>query len=66
MNVPDGQFERALRKFKNKIQDSGLLLEVKDRMEYEKPSITRKKAKNLARRRWLRKIEGSKLPAKLY
>ena len=35
-------------------------------MEYEKPSIKRKKAKNQARRRWLKKIQSQQLPEKLY
>jgi ribosomal protein S21 len=66
VNVPDGQFEKAFRRFRNKIQESGLLLELRDRMEYEKPSIKKKKAKNQARRRWLKKIENSQLPEKVY
>ena len=66
VNVPDGQFEKSFRRFRNKIQESGLLLELRDRMEYEKPSIKKKKAKNQARRRWLKKIENSQLPEKVY
>ena len=51
VDVHEGQFEKAFRKFKNKVSDSGLLEEIRDRMEYEKPSIGRKKAKNQARKR---------------
>jgi small subunit ribosomal protein S21 len=64
--VPDGQFEKAFRRFRNKIQDSGLLQELRERMEYEKPSIARKKAKNQARKRWLRKLASQQLPEKKY
>lgn len=66
VDVPDGQFEKAFRKFRNKVQDSGLLEEIRDRMEYEKPCISRKKAKNQARKRWLKKVASTKLPPKLY
>ncbi len=66
VEVQDGQFEKAFRKFRNKVQDSGLLQELKERMEYEKPSIARKKAKNQARKRWLRKQAANKLPERQY
>ena len=66
VDVPDGQFEKAFRKFRNKVQDSGLLEEVKDRMEYEKPCVARKKAKNQAKKRWLKKLASTQMPKKLY
>jgi ribosomal protein S21 len=66
VDVPEGQFEKAFRKFRNKIQDSGILEEVKDRMEYEKPAMARKKAKNQARKRWLKKLASTQMPKKLY
>lgn len=66
VDVQDGQFEKAFRKFRNKIQDSGILQEVRDRMEYEKPCTKRKKAKNQARKRWQRKLSSQQLPEKKY
>lgn len=66
VDVQDGQFEKAFRKFKKKIQDSGLLEEIKDRMEYEKPCVGRKKAKGQARKRWLKKLASTQMPKKLY
>jgi small subunit ribosomal protein S21 len=66
VDVQEGQFEKALRKFKKKIQDSGLLEEIRDRMEYEKPCTARKKAKSQARKRWLRKLASTQMPKKLY
>ena len=66
VDVPDGQFEKAFRKFRNKIQDSGILEEIKDRMEYEKPCVARKKAKSMARKRWLKKVASTQMPKKLY
>lgn len=59
-------FEKAFRRFKKKVQESGLIEELRERMEYEKPSIVRKKAKNRAKKRWQKKLEASKLPEKLY
>jgi small subunit ribosomal protein S21 len=66
VDVQEGQFEKAFRKFKKKVQDSGLLEEVKDRMEYEKPCAARKKAKSMARNRWLKKVASTQMPKKLY
>ncbi len=64
--VEDGKFEKAMRLFKKKVDDSGLLKEVRDRMEYVKPTTQRKMKKNAARKRWLKHLEASKLPEKNY
>jgi small subunit ribosomal protein S21 len=64
--VQEGQFEKALRKFKNKVADSGLLEELRERMEYEKPTALRKRAKSQARKRWLKKLASTQMPKKLY
>ena len=66
VDVPEGQFEKAFRKFKKKVQDSGLLIEIQERMEYEKPCTARKKAKNQAKKRWLKKLASTQMPKKLY
>ena len=47
--VRNDNVEQALRKFKKKIQDSGLLQEVRDRGEYVKPTIVRKKKEAAAK-----------------
>ncbi|MDI6759155.1 MAG: 30S ribosomal protein S21 [Candidatus Omnitrophota bacterium] len=39
----DESFESALRRFKRKIEQEGILREVKERRYYEKPSERRKK-----------------------
>ena len=39
----DESFESALRRFKKKIEQEGILREVKERRYYEKPSERRKK-----------------------
>lgn len=58
--------EKALRKFKKKVLESGLLRELKERETYEKPTTRRKKAKASAKARWKKKLSADKLPKKLY
>lgn len=62
----DGNVERALRKFKKKIANSGLLLDLREREHYVKPTTRRKTAKSLAKKRWQRYVESQKLPPKNY
>lgn len=59
-------FEKALRLFKKKVDDSGLLKELRDREHYVKPKTARKMAKNAARKRWLKYLESQELPPKNY
>ena len=66
VEVQEGQFERALRKFKKKVIESGLLQGLREREFYEKPTTARKKAKNQAKRRWQKKVAAETLPKKLY
>jgi len=51
-------FERVLRRFKKNVEDSGLLIELRAREFYEKPTTKRKRAKAAAKKRWQRKMEG--------
>jgi small subunit ribosomal protein S21 len=55
VEVRNGDVNYALRKFKKKIQESGILQELRQREFYEKPSETRKKAKAAGRARWIKK-----------
>lgn len=57
--VGDGEraFEKALRLFSKKVQASGLLRELRDREAYEKPSVTRKRARAIAVNRARRQQE---------
>jgi small subunit ribosomal protein S21 len=64
--VKDDNVERALRKFKKKIQDSGLLVDLKERETYEKPTTRRKRKKSLAKNRWRKQLASQQLPKKLY
>ncbi len=62
--VQDGNFDKALRKFKKKITESGLLQEVRDRQEFVKPTVRRKLAKSQAKRRWNKYLRDQSLPKK--
>jgi small subunit ribosomal protein S21 len=46
----DEPFESALRRFKKKIEQEGILREVRDRKHYEKPSERKRKKKSRLRR----------------
>ena len=63
--VQDGNVEKALRKFKKKITDMGLLQEVRDREQFVKPTIKRKIAKSQAKNRWQKHLRSQQLPPKL-
>ena len=64
--VKNDNVEQAIRKLKKKVQDSGLLQELRDRESYEKPTITRKRKKSAAKMRWKKKLQSQKLPPKLF
>jgi small subunit ribosomal protein S21 len=66
VQVHDGNVEKALRKFKKKITEQGLLQEVRDRQEFVKPTIKRKIAKSQAKQRWKKHLRSQQLPPKLY
>ncbi len=67
VTVRDGEpIEKAMRKFKKKVLESGLLRELKERETYEKPTTRRKKAKAAAKNRWRKKVASEQLPKKLY
>jgi len=55
VEVRNGDFNFALRKFKKKIAEDGILQELRERQQFEKPSLKRKKAKAAGRARWLKK-----------
>jgi small subunit ribosomal protein S21 len=66
VKVHDGNVEKALRKFKKKIQESGLLDTLRANEFYEKPTTERKRKKGAAKARWLKKLRSQQLPPKLY
>lgn len=64
--VKHDNVEQALRKFKKKIQDSGLLQELRNREEYEKPTVTRKRKASAAKQRWRKQLASQQLPKKQF
>jgi small subunit ribosomal protein S21 len=64
--VGDLPLSVALRKLKQKVEDSGILEDVKENMYYEKPTTVRKKARGAAKARWKKKLREQELPKKLY
>ena len=66
VKVVDGKVEQALRKLKKKIQEDGLLDELRSRETYEKPTTERKRKKGSARARLRKRLRDQQLPKKLY
>jgi small subunit ribosomal protein S21 len=64
--VQDGNVEKALRKFKKKIQNSGLLLELRERETYVKPTTRRKLKRGQAKSRWKKYLRSQQMPPRLY
>ena len=64
--VQDGNVEKALRKFKKKIQNSGLLLELRERETYVKPTTRKKIKKGQAKSRWKKYLRSQQMPPRLY
>jgi len=56
VEVRNGDVNFALRKFKKKVQEDGILQTLREKEFFEKPSITRAKAKKAGRARWLKKL----------
>jgi small subunit ribosomal protein S21 len=56
VEVRNGDVAFALRKFKKKIAEDGLLQELRAREFYEKPSEKRAKAKKAGIARWKKKL----------
>lgn len=66
IEVQDGNVEKALRKLKKRVAESGLLIELRERETYTKPSVQRKIAKSLAKRRWKKHLDSQKLPPRQF
>ena len=64
--VTDGNVEKALRKFKKKIQADGLLNDLREREFYIKPTTQRKLRASAAKQRWRKKMREQELPKKLF
>jgi small subunit ribosomal protein S21 len=57
---------QALRRFKKKVEDSGVLDTLRKKEFYEKPTTERKRKKGAAKARWKKKLREQQLPPKLF
>ena len=60
VEVHNNDVNRAMRKLKKMVNNEGLLKDLRDKEYYEKPSLKKKKAKAMARKRWLKQVEKNK------
>ena len=57
VRIQEGEsIESALRRFKRKVEKSGILTELRKRQHFEKPSVKRKRKAIQARKKILRKL----------
>ncbi len=67
VTVKDGEdIGRALRRFKKKIEEAGLLDRLRELEFYEKPTTARKRKAGAAKARWRKKLRDQELPKKMY
>lgn len=66
VTVTDNNVERALRKFKKKIQTSGVLNDLRVKEFFMKPTTKRKLKRSAAKNRWRKQLAEQALPKKLY
>lgn len=57
---------QALRRFKKKVEDSGVLEELRLKEFYEKPTTERKRKKGAAVARWRKQLRDNQLPKKMF
>lgn len=57
---------QALKRFKKKVDDSGVLEDLRKKEHYVKPTTARKKAAGAAKARWQKKLRDQQLPPKLF
>jgi small subunit ribosomal protein S21 len=57
VEVRNGDINGALRRFKKKVQEDGILQELRNKEYYEKPSIVNARKRKQARARHLKALE---------
>ena len=60
VEVYDGQVEKAIRIFKKKVKESNIMLDLRKKEYYEKPSKVRREKRNLAKLRNQYQVEKEK------
>jgi small subunit ribosomal protein S21 len=67
VTVKDNEnINQALRRFKRKIDDAGILEDLKKKEFYEKPTTERKRKKGAAKSRLRKQLRDQQLPPKFY
>jgi len=66
VDVSDNKFEKAMRLFKKKVEENGIVKDLMKKEFYVKPSIARKLKKSAAKKRWQKFVESNKLPDRKY
>lgn len=61
VEVRNGDVTKALRIFKKKVAEAGIIQEVRDRQEFVKPSKKRARAKAAGIARWKKKVRDGEL-----
>ena len=64
--VQDDNIEKALRKFKKNVQNSGILNDLREREFYIKPTTARKLKRSAAKNRWRKQLEAQQLPPRTH
>ena len=57
VEVYNGNIEKAIRVFKKKVKESNIMLDLRNKSYYEKPSKLRREKRNLAKLRNQYKVE---------
>nr|MBC8553324.1 30S ribosomal protein S21 [Candidatus Brocadiales bacterium] len=55
VEVHNNNVTKAWRKLKRLINEEGILQELRDRKQFDKPSVKRRKAQKAAKQRWAKK-----------
>jgi small subunit ribosomal protein S21 len=58
--------EKAMRKLKKKVNESGVLQTLRSKEFFEKPTTKRKRKHAAAVRRWKKQLEDERLPKKMF
>ena len=64
--IQDGKFEKGLKLFKKKVDELGILKDLREKDSYLKPSVKKKLARSAAKKRWLKFVNSNKLPDRKY
>ena len=64
--VGDLPINTALKKFKQRVDDSQVLEDLRKKMFFEKPTTEKKRKSSAAKARWQKKLKDQELPKKFY